>query len=67
MQRPVVIAVGIIIGSFFATLAATGIALIASKADLEKPYTLSITGISVLLAYVGFHLASSALHSNRQH
>jgi hypothetical protein len=50
---------------FFATLAVTGITLLLSEPYLSKPYTVIVTILSMLLAYVGFRVASSALHAKR--
>jgi uncharacterized protein YacL len=64
MKRSFLVAVGAIIGLFFAALAATGIILFVSQAYLSKPYTMTITVLSILLAYVGFRVAIDAMHTN---
>jgi uncharacterized membrane protein (DUF441 family) len=63
MKRSFLVAIGVIIGVFFATLAVTGITLLLSEPYLSKPYTVIVTILSMLLAYVGFRVASSALHA----
>ncbi len=63
MKRSFLVAVGTIIGLFFAVLAATGIILLLSEPFLSKPYTATICILSMLLAYVGFRVALDALHT----
>jgi uncharacterized protein YacL len=61
VKRPFLIAMGAIIGLFFAALAVTGITLLVSEPYLSKAYTATVTVLSLLLAYVGFRVATSAL------
>lgn len=63
MKRSFLVAIGAIIGLFFAALAVTGITLLLSEPFLSKPYTITITILSMLLAYVGFRVASDAFHA----
>ena len=63
MKRSFLVAIGAIIGLFFAALAVTGITLLLSEPFLPKPYTITITILSMLLAYVGFRVASDAFHA----
>lgn len=63
MKRSFLVAVGTIIGLFFAALAVTGITLLMSEPYLSKPYTATVTILSMLLAYVGFRVAMSAFHT----
>lgn len=63
MKRSFLVAVGAIIGLFFAALAVTGVSLLLSEPFLSKPYTATITILSLLLAYVGFRVASDAFHT----
>jgi uncharacterized protein YacL len=65
MKRSFLVAIGVIIGAFFAALAVTGIMLLLSEPYLSKPYTLIVTILSMLLAYVGFRVATSALEAKR--
>ncbi len=63
MKRPFLVAVGVIIGLFFAGLAVTGITLLLSEPYLSKPYTILVSVLSVLLAFVGFRVAMDALQT----
>jgi hypothetical protein len=63
VKRSFLVAVGATIGLFFAALAVTGITLLLSEPFLSKPYTVTISILSMLLAYVGFRVASDALHT----
>ncbi len=63
MKRSFLVAVGAIIGLFFAALAVTGVTLLLSEPFLSRPYTVTITILSMLLAYVGFRVASDAFHT----
>lgn len=63
VKRPFLVAIGSIIGLFFALLSATGITMLLGDPYLSKPYTVTITLLSVLLAYGGFRVAGSALHT----
>lgn len=62
MQRPFLVVVGSIIGLFFAWLAATGISLLLGEPYLSRPYTLAVTVVMAILAYVGFRVAGSGFH-----
>lgn len=64
MKRSFLVAVGAIIGLFFAALAVTGINLLMREAYLPKPYTIAVTVLSMLLAYVGFQVALTALRTS---
>ena len=61
VKRSFLVAVGVVIGLFFAALAVTGITLLLSETYLSKSYTATVTILSTLLAYVGFRVATSAL------
>ena len=63
MKRSFLVAVGAIIGLFFAALAVTGVSLLLTQPFLSKPYTVTIAVVSMLLAYVGFRVASDALRT----
>lgn len=65
VKRSFLVAIGAIIGLFFAGLAATGIVLLLGEPVLSKPYTVTVTVLSMLLAYVGFRIATDALHTKR--
>jgi len=65
MKRSFLVAIGVIIGLFFAALAVTGVILLLSEPYLSKPYTVIVTILSMLLAYVGFRVATSALQAKR--
>ncbi|MBV8477729.1 MAG: hypothetical protein JO249_21300 [Acidobacteria bacterium] len=69
MKRSFLVAIGVIIGLFFAAIAATGIGLLLSEPYLSKPYTVTVTVtiLSVLLAYVGFRVARTALEKHNAH
>jgi uncharacterized protein YacL len=63
VKRSFLVAVGTIIGLFFAALAVTGVSLLLTEPFLSKPYTVTIAILSMLLAYVGFRVAIDALHT----
>lgn len=62
MPRSIPIIAGAVIGLFFASLAATGLGLLISRAYLSLAYTLSVTAIGTLFSAVSFRMALHALH-----
>ncbi len=65
MKRSFLVAIGVIIGLFFAALAVTGVGLLLSQPYLSRPYTIVVTILSLLLAFVGFRVATDALQTKR--
>lgn len=65
MVRPLLVVIGSILGLYFAFMAATGIGLLLGDPYLSKPYTLTVTILMILLAYVGFRVAGSGLHHTK--
>jgi hypothetical protein len=63
VKRSFLVAVGAIIGFFFAALAVTGVSLLLTQPFLSKPYTVTVTILSMLLAYGGFRVATDALRT----
>jgi uncharacterized protein YacL len=63
VKRSFLVAVGAMIGLFFAALAVTGITLLLNEPLLSRPYTVTVTILSMLLAYVGFRVAMTAIHT----